>query len=407
MIIVLDTNIIMENWLFDKPYHKALIDYINKSVDCQVVFPQIVWSEIRAKYKSELKDALNKQASANRTVGKYIYISNDYDPFGDSMKELKENAHFIDIDKAYDDYSEYLLATLLCGYHSIIEYPDGVLPRLAEKAIARIKPFSTKGEEFRDAILWQSVLNIAHEYDELNPIVFISKNTNEFSDITDKNKLHPELEYEVNALKDKVVLYYTSVEDFIKAHLEPIEHINWVWTLENVESIGLNNHILNYIEGIRSDVMLRFAARFNDVIFDAEGSPGQLKLRAPGLFYVSQEETIYTYKNGDVSLFANFDGTLILPTSYYPRLPSSDFSRYDNGVARTVNTSNYSPGYTEFPYHFTTQIELTISEKSLVYKAVASFVMKGKSYEPTSEKWLRYDVERSMNQYDEENDLPF
>lgn len=149
MLIVLDTNIIVENWLFDKSYHRAFLDFI-ETVNCEVVFPQIVWSETEALYRSQLKDAINKQATANRIVAKYL-----------TGIEKNDDKEYINIDDAYTNFASNLLKLLRCGEHSIIEYPTNILPILAEKAIARIKPFSSKGEEFRDAILWHSVLEIA------------------------------------------------------------------------------------------------------------------------------------------------------------------------------------------------------------------------------------------------------
>ncbi|RYE18632.1 MAG: DUF4935 domain-containing protein [Sphingobacteriaceae bacterium] len=370
MLIVLDTNIVVENWTFDKPYHRAFIDYVN-SVNCEVVFPQIVWSEMRALYKSHLMDAINKQASANRQVSKFHFTED----------EAEKEETYIDFEVAYETYAHKLLEKLRCNENSIIDYPTGILPLLAEKAIARMKPFGATGEEFRDAILWHSVLQIAQEYESLNPVVFISKNTREFSDASDKSKLHSELNYELNQLENSVVLYYPSLEEFIKAHKTPLEHVKFEWILKNLPMKELEEIFLDFLDKKRENLMPYFERKYSyDYIFDSDWQRIQFKLREPGLNISYAEEAIYTYKNGENSLFIDFETGIYFGTSYYPR-------HSDLPAIRNLNEVNYAAGFIELDMDFTAQVEFNITDKALEFRGIVYYTINyfGENY-PTRRK---------------------
>lgn len=395
MLIVLDTNIIVENWQFDKSYHRAFLDYIG-TVNCEVVFPQIVWSEIESLYRSQLKDALNKQATADRNVSKFL-VSKEYQ---------SDASPYVDVNDAYNNFALHLLEQLRCGPHSILEYPSNILPILAEKAIARIKPFSSKGEEFRDAILWQSVLEMAQEYDELNPVIFISNNSREFSDDNDKNKLHPELQIEVAKLNNRTVLYYPSLESFIKSHLTPIEHIKWVWIADHIKEIGLNEIIAEYINERRNKIMPYFTKKYSKITFDTDFSGKDFQLRPPGLSFVSQEDAVYTYKNGEISIFADFEGTISFGTIYYPNNQGLDFAQSEIHNNIGLDFYPYVPEYTELLNNFNVQIELKLEGSNLAFSGVASF--KINYFGLMTDNWRKYNGSGTpIFSEDDDDDLPF
>jgi hypothetical protein len=384
MLVVLDTNIIAENWAFDKSYHRAFIDFIS-TVNCEVVFPQIVWSEVRAVYCAQLRDALNKQASANRNLSKHF--------INDVIPDYYAETSYISVEKSYNSYSSSLLSLLQCGEHSIIEYPEKILPVLAEKAIARMKPFGNSGEEFRDAILWHSVLELAKEYEDLNPVVFISKNTREFSDVTDKTKLHPELQYEISQLGDRKVLYYSSMEEFIKAHQEPIEHFNWNGIKTQLKKGELEYIVFNNILEKKGKIIEFFRKKHRDIIIDVESEKNQLALGDGGLMHYSNEEIIYAYKNGDVSLFVELGGYISFDTNCYPIPSEISISKYDGITNRTTIVDNFSSYHITLKQHFYVQIEFILKGKELLSTVVISVEM--------GDRYVRPDYDG------EDNDLPF
>jgi len=74
-----------------------------------------------------------------------------------------------------------------------VHYKDEYLKEVINRSIKRIKPCSEKGEEFRDSLLWLTLLYIA-EASENKMIVIISNNIKEFA--SDNGSLHPKLKDE-------------------------------------------------------------------------------------------------------------------------------------------------------------------------------------------------------------------
>ena len=391
MLVVLDTNIVMENWAFDKSYHRAFIDYI-ATVNCEVVFPQIVWSEIRAKYCSDLKDALNKLASANRNVSKHF--------FNDIISPRYLQDEYIEVEKAYEVYASQLLELLQGGEHSITEYPRDILPILAEKAIARFKPFSNSGEEFRDAILWHSVLELAKEYDDLSPIVLISKNTKEFADPANKNVLHPELKYETEQIKDCQILYYQSLEEFIKAHLAPIQHVDYAWVKNLINKLNLNDVVLEYIRKRKDKILQYLKLKYREIIIDIDLEESDFELSGDGLSYNYHEETIYTYKNGDSSLFVEYSGTVLCYAGYFPGPSHVTIDKFDGVNYRVLTVDNFTAQKMTLSHRFRVQIEFIIINAQLVSSNVVSMDTLA---EPG---WDGRKPAAPINS-DDDNDLPF
>lgn len=228
--------------------------------------------------------------------------------------------------------------------------------------------------------------------------MFISNNTKEFSDPADKNKLHAELQIELDKLDNRTVLYYSSLEAFIKTHLSPIEHIEWQWIADDIDKIGLDNIMLKYINERRDKILPYFTRKYNKIVFDVDS---ELSLYTEGLRFVAQEDTAYTYRNGDVSIFAHFEGAIVLGTTYYPFFPPIDSAGLD--------FHQYSLDYVELRHLFNAQIELKIDNNKLVFSGVASFEMET---DYSREMW--YDNTTRLRgsrpapiASDDDNDLPF
>lgn len=110
----------------------------------------------------------------------------------------------------------------------IVDYPEIGHRDLAKKALSRRKPFNKRGAGYRDALIWESVLQLAEAGDD--HVVFVTGNTDDFAD-GDNARLHADLLAELAAGgidADRVPLL-TSLqavnEKFIKpklAHLDAL-----------------------------------------------------------------------------------------------------------------------------------------------------------------------------------------
>lgn len=50
-------------------------------------------------------------------------------------------------------------------FDRILDYPDTQHEVLVSRAVTRIKPFDEEGEGYRDAMIWETVLELASEVD--------------------------------------------------------------------------------------------------------------------------------------------------------------------------------------------------------------------------------------------------
>jgi hypothetical protein len=98
---------------------------------------------------------------------------------------------------------------------TLVPIPDVGHEELVSQSIIGKKPFRTSGVGYRDALIWQTVLDQAHHDD----VVFVSGNSNDFGE---SEKLFPELAAEVASCPHDVTLL-ASVEEFIEKHVPPAD----------------------------------------------------------------------------------------------------------------------------------------------------------------------------------------
>jgi hypothetical protein len=112
------------------------------------------------------------------------------------------------------------------------------------RAAYRLPPCKENGEGMRDAIIWLQILEFYNTRKNDDPIVFISKNTHDFAN-QDKTTLRKELESDLQGIK---LLYYPSIENFLKEHAKPISHITDEWLLERIDLSFVENIILDFFK---------------------------------------------------------------------------------------------------------------------------------------------------------------
>jgi len=135
------------------------------------------------------------------------------------------------------NYKQYFFRQLEYIYVDEVPYKDLYFNEVINRAIKRIKPCSSKGEEFRDCILWLTILDGIknRQHDEC---VFISNDVKDFADDSGRY-LHPSLskELEERCLK---LDFFSSLQDFNKTWAVKIDFITSDWLTENVDWDRLN-----------------------------------------------------------------------------------------------------------------------------------------------------------------------
>ncbi|MBU1044561.1 MAG: DUF4935 domain-containing protein [Candidatus Omnitrophica bacterium] len=229
MKIVLDTNILRQDFFLKSNKFEMLIDFISKT-DYQVVFPEVVYKEIVALYKRNL---LEKHANLVKSY-------NDFKK--DTAVPVEYKIPELEIDKQESEFVNNIKNML--KVKDVVPLNNNHLPYLVEKAINRIHPFTEHRSEFRDALIWLCVLELA-ELEKEKTIFFISANTKDFADGT--VNLHSELLKESNA-KGVSVQYFSSVDAFLKTKAIKIEFITKDWIESNLNLKQLENEIVSKIE---------------------------------------------------------------------------------------------------------------------------------------------------------------
>jgi hypothetical protein len=213
IVIVVDTTETFDDPNYAGPSWAKMHFLVSKGV-AVVVVPQIVRDETRVHFRNQLEKAhKDLQRNAGR-VSKLLRCGPE--PL----------VHAIDIESGCSEHLANVEKRLKLLQISQPGYKDIDFLRVVERALAKRKPFAESGRGFKDAMLWEHVLNAAKAYSEL--VVFVTGNTNDFGADC---QLAPELQDDLTSNgipKDKVVLCSTIHEAFElygKPHIDRLEAI--------------------------------------------------------------------------------------------------------------------------------------------------------------------------------------
>ena len=217
MKIILDTNILRQDFFLKSRKFEMLIDFVSKTVH-QIMLPQVVYDEIVSLYERAMLEKYGQLLKSKEDCEKHFLLKLDI-----GLPKLE-------IDKQIEAFKKNINNKLKINSKNIIPLNDKCLPGLVNRALKRIPPFSENKSEFRDAIIWLSCLDLALSEDEKS-VIFISANTKDFSD-KDCN-LHPKLIEEATKIGVEII-YFTSLDDFLKSKASTIEFITKEWLEENI-----------------------------------------------------------------------------------------------------------------------------------------------------------------------------
>lgn len=382
MILIIDTNIIYGNWLLRNQETQAFLDFAKKT-ESTILIPKITWLEIRKNYKEEF---LNKQKSY---VDAAKYFSS----------VLINKIEFIrvdpEIEKQVDEYLDWLKTTLkLNNNEVIIPYSEDTLDKVAQRAIEKRRPFNSENQrEFKDCLVWQSVLDTLEkgDYDSHEDVVLISNDKNAFA--TDKNNfdLHPDLKDEVNLVLPSsfasTFYYHVDLKSFLAKHNTPISNIDLhsiTAYLESSES-GFSSIFSSIISNTIEYFAEYFYETFPDTLFPSltedilQGTYNGLK--EGGEFF------LYKYQTGaKISIFCTKYASLSVDINYANRRAPSIIEKanrelefyfnatiaYDNETYGAVTIDNISLSEPE-EFKFNPSI-FSISSKA--FKSIESAIFE-------------------------------
>jgi hypothetical protein len=219
MDIIIDTNIIRRDLKLNDKGVEILIDYLAKT-NSKLILPSIVVEEIKGLYKRVLKERFEEYTkSLDKLKSTLLFIK---------MPE----APMIDVEGDSNRYIDFIHNKFGTTDDNIIPYKNEYLPELVARAIQRKKPLDDKGQQFRDCILWLTLLDYAENTDE-KVIAFISDNPTDFSD-KGESKLSKDLIEEAKT-RGVEIKYFRTLNDFAKEHASVIDFITKEWVEDNIE----------------------------------------------------------------------------------------------------------------------------------------------------------------------------
>ncbi len=218
MNIVLDTNIFASDFLMKSHKFQILKSYLSKTGN-NLLVPQIVREELISVYSRSVQD-------------KALSLSKSLNNLNRILVKEQDKEQIFDIKKAIQEYKKYVEVKFKEFNAVEIPYNNTNLEEIVRRSLSRIKPMSIKGQEFRDTLLWLSVIDHL-KYDMIEEAIFISSNTKDFANENGYD-LHTQLIQDLNLSNIKLV-FYNSLKQFVQDHSSKIEEISPQWLVKNID----------------------------------------------------------------------------------------------------------------------------------------------------------------------------
>lgn len=234
MDIIIDTNIIRRDLKLNDKAFEILTDYLAKT-NSKLIFPSIVLEEVKGLYKRVLEERNEEYCKSLDKLKSTLLFS-----------EISQN-EVINVEAEASRYIEYLHSKLGTSDKNIVSYKNDYLPELVSRAIQRKKPMDSKGQQFRDTLLWFTLLDYAETSDE-KLVGFISDNPSDFAE-KGEDKLAKELIEEAES-RGIQIKYFKTLNDFAKEQASVIDFINQDWVKSNLDFEIIENL---FVEALGSD----------------------------------------------------------------------------------------------------------------------------------------------------------
>ncbi len=233
MDVILDTNILVADIWQDSQNFRFLMDYIEKT-NSYVLIPSVVDVEIKAIFTRKVNEHLQEIESAIKRAERF------------GVKQIPSLVTKGILDSTHQAW-DFVYETLFKKKQGkIIPLTPTVADEAIRRAAFRLAPCKENGDGIRDAFIWLQILEYCKERKSDETVAFISLNTHDFSS-QDKTTLRPELE---NDVKDKNIklLYYPSLESFLKKYATPISHVTSAWLEERINFSFIEKEIQEYFK---------------------------------------------------------------------------------------------------------------------------------------------------------------
>ncbi len=244
MRIIFDTNVLRTDFLLGSNNFRILIDFVEKTAST-IVLPEIVLEELLSLYKKELYRRISQ---VNKSLRELNQIT--LEDLGIALE--------INVEKEVEEYRMRCLSKLGSFHLERVAYKDSYLKDIVKRSIERIKPMSAKGEEFRDSILWLTILDYLQS-EKGGEVIFISSDIKDFGN-SDGSALHSDLRLELNQ-KRLELQYYRTLNDFLQDFAVHIDYINKNWLVQSISWDQLDKNAKYAVNNIHDSYFFEYHLR--------------------------------------------------------------------------------------------------------------------------------------------------
>lgn len=181
--IFLDTNILNKQFIINSEIEELLRFASISGNDVEIVIPEIVLQELVDHARTEIVKKNESIKSINQ-----LKLWGDESP----IKELE-------VEKFILKYKEQLTSSYPFKFYE----PDiSVYKKVFDRYFKKLKPFGNNKQEFKDGLLWETILNFKEKYNnEKSQFFLITKNSKDFAKNNENiNVLHPEYKAEFSGM---------------------------------------------------------------------------------------------------------------------------------------------------------------------------------------------------------------
>ena len=242
MNLFIDTSVIYTDPFWKRNFANQILESA-KDERAVIFISEVVYRELREKYRQILEKEINSLKNPNSTIRKISRKHQDI--------EIPNLENYLkDFDIFYDTIFQYRNIILL--------KPDKeYFNELLDRAIERRKPFSETKSEFKDAVIWLTYYKHANKF-SLDNCHLITSNISDFAASSQEIELHPDLkkDYDKFSIHKTLEEFYKKHKDFIDQPI--IEFAEWIES-EKID----NNYIFDllfesYTEFVYGEINSKF-----------------------------------------------------------------------------------------------------------------------------------------------------
>ena len=205
MHIVPDANIIIAEGYGDSEPFQALLSGLDR-LQYNLYVLNSVLEEVVAKFERDFDEDTREIRRRLRNLSWRL------------GRGLSSPINGLDKENEIALFRRRLEARFSASNRQILEYPDISHEELVRRAAGRVRPFNQEGAGYRDALIWEGVLNLAESVD--SQVVLISGD-NDFRNR--RGELHIDLVDQLasRGLPRNKVILVSSVRNFVDAYIAP------------------------------------------------------------------------------------------------------------------------------------------------------------------------------------------